>query len=213
MHSVIAIAALLGQAVVQAQNPPAATPSNAVIIGGDASYDGPVIPGTTGKLGDAQVVTGNPVGVTYRLDFPNVPTSNIRGYVSASAPPNGVGAMFTVSLSGLPDASIGPFCKLPNLLRCSPGQQLCSTEIANAQSQIKCIIFMWGLYRHLATALRQESTSIHTSVVPFHRATTPNRPPAKWEICPASTATSPAALSQPGMFFRMHLNPIFTMGF
>ena len=109
MRSIAAIAALSGLALVSAQNPPAPTPSNAVTIEGDASYDGPVIKGTTGKLGNAAVVSNNPAGVVYKATLPNSKTSGVRGSVTASSASQGLS--FSVSLSGLPSSDLGPFSK------------------------------------------------------------------------------------------------------
>ena len=108
MWSNIALAALSGAALVTAQNPPAATPSNAVLISGDASYDGPVIPGTTGKLGNAALVNDNPVGAVYQAVLPATKQYG-RGYVKAVTGAGGKGIQFSVSFSGLPPATAGPF--------------------------------------------------------------------------------------------------------
>ena len=72
--------------------------------------DGYPVPGTTGKLGDAAVVTNNPVGVTYTATLPDSKTSGIRGYVSGTSNSNGQGVLFNVNLFGFPSASLGPFC-------------------------------------------------------------------------------------------------------
>ncbi|MCJ1480289.1 hypothetical protein MMC06_000444 [Schaereria dolodes] len=76
-------------------------------IGG--SIVGPIVPGTTGKLGDAPITENNPTGVTYTAFLPNSNTTNIRGFVSGTASNNGTGVVFTVSLTGLPPADLGPF--------------------------------------------------------------------------------------------------------
>lgn len=73
------------------------------------SIDGPIIPGTTGKLGDAAIVQNNPVGVTYTATLPNSNTTGIRGYVSGTSAANGTGVTFNVNLSGFPSAALGPF--------------------------------------------------------------------------------------------------------
>ena len=112
MHAKLALAAALsGFALVNAQNPPAPTPSNAVVIEGDESYDGPVVKGTTGKLGDAQVVIGNPGATVYKATLPPSTVSGVRGYVLAQAGSGGKGIDFKVYFSGLPDPSTGPFSK------------------------------------------------------------------------------------------------------
>lgn len=66
----------------------------------------------TGKLGDALVVTNNPVGVTYTAFLPDTPKSTIRGYVAGTSNANGTGVNFNVNIYGLPDMSLGPFRKL-----------------------------------------------------------------------------------------------------
>jgi hypothetical protein len=100
MHSAIALAALSGLALLNAQ---------AVL--GAGTIDGPVIPGTTGKLGNAPITTSNPAGVTYTAVLPNRNTTGVRGYVSATSNANGTGVLFNVNLYGFPDALLGPFCK------------------------------------------------------------------------------------------------------
>lgn len=71
--------------------------------------DGTPVPGTTGKLGDAQVVTGNPAGVTYTAVLPNSPSTGIRGYISGTTAPGGTGVTFNVNFYGFPSAALGPF--------------------------------------------------------------------------------------------------------
>lgn len=103
MHSAIALAALSGLAFVNAQAP------GAILIEGSPVYDGPVIPGITGKLGNAAVTTNNPLGVSYTATLPQSPTTGVRGFVKATTNSNGSGVAIQVSLSGFPDASLGPF--------------------------------------------------------------------------------------------------------
>ena len=114
MYTSILPIALSGLALVSAQNPPAPTPSSAVIIEGGPSFDGPVIPGTTGKLGNAQIVQSNPIGVSYQATLPTTNTftdTTIRGYVKATSNANGTGVVFSVSFSGFPSEALeGPFC-------------------------------------------------------------------------------------------------------
>ncbi|KAA6410836.1 MAG: Cu [Lasallia pustulata] len=74
-----------------------------------ASIDGPIIPGTTGKLGDAAITRNNPAGVTYTAVLPNSNTTGIRGFVSGTSNANGTGVVFTMNLSGFPSAALGPF--------------------------------------------------------------------------------------------------------
>lgn len=69
----------------------------------------------TGALGDAAVVQKNPAGVTYTATLPNSPSSGVRGYVSGTSNANGTGVLFSVSLSGFPAASLGPFRTLSPL--------------------------------------------------------------------------------------------------
>ncbi|KAI4214493.1 MAG: hypothetical protein LQ351_002910 [Letrouitia transgressa] len=64
---------------------------------------------TTGKLGDAAIVNGNPLGVTYTATLPNRPDTNIRGYISGTSNSNGTGVNFNINLSGFPSPSLGPF--------------------------------------------------------------------------------------------------------
>ena len=90
MHSTLFIAALSSFALVCAQSP---TP----------------IPGTTGQLGDAEEVEGNPPGVTYQAILPDSKKTTIRGYVTGTSSPDGNGVDFNVNIFGLPDSSRGPF--------------------------------------------------------------------------------------------------------
>lgn len=112
MHSTIALAALSGLALVNAQIPGATT------IEGSPTYDGLPVPGTTGKLGNAAITQNNPQCVTYNATLPS--SGSIQGYVAATANANGTGVFFNVFLTGLPSESLGPFCKL--LLQCLPNR-------------------------------------------------------------------------------------------
>ena len=103
MHFSIALAALSGLALVNAQVPGATT------IKGSPTYDGFPVPGTTGKLGNAAITQNNPQCVTYNATLPS--TGSVRGYVAATANANGTGVFFNVYLTGLPSESLGPFCK------------------------------------------------------------------------------------------------------
>lgn len=76
-----------------------------------ANAAAPIVPGTTGKLGDAAIVTTNPPGITYTATLPNSTTSDIRGFVAGTSNANGTGVVFNINLSGFPDPSLGPFCK------------------------------------------------------------------------------------------------------
>lgn len=93
MYSAVVAIALTGLAVVNAAGP----------------IDGYPVPGVTGKLGNAAIVTTNVPGTTYTAVLPNSSTSNIRGFVAGTANANGTGVTFSISLSGFPDQSLGPF--------------------------------------------------------------------------------------------------------
>ncbi|MCJ1468056.1 hypothetical protein MMC07_006682 [Pseudocyphellaria aurata] len=88
MHSSFIAAALTGLAVVHAALP---------------------VPGTTGALGPAEIVEGNPAGVTYTAILPNKNTTSIRGYVAGTSASNGTGVNFNINLYGFPSADLGPF--------------------------------------------------------------------------------------------------------
>ncbi|KAG5936225.1 hypothetical protein E4U53_000262 [Claviceps sorghi] len=64
---------------------------------------------------NAPVVTNNPVGVIYTASLPSEPffrapglSGSIQGFISASAPPDGVGVRFTIRFENLPKTG-GPF--------------------------------------------------------------------------------------------------------
>ena len=88
MHSPLLLAAISGMALVNAAVP---------------------VPGTTGLLGPAPIVQGNPAGVTYTAILPNKNTTGIRGYVAGSSNANGTGVNFNINLYGFPSADQGPF--------------------------------------------------------------------------------------------------------
>ncbi|KAL8871342.1 MAG: hypothetical protein Q9174_002805 [Haloplaca sp. 1 TL-2023] len=90
MYSAVLATALTGFAVVKAQAP---SP----------------VPGVTGALGNAQIVTDNVPGTTYTAFVNETATSSITGFVAGTANANGTGVQFSISLSGFPDASLGPF--------------------------------------------------------------------------------------------------------
>ena len=75
---------------------------------------------TTGQLGDAEVVTGLPIGVTYKATLLNKNTTTLRGTVTGTTNSDGTGIVWTVDVSGFPDSSLGPFCEssLDTLLPC-----------------------------------------------------------------------------------------------
>ena len=85
--------------------------STAVLVSGLAlvNAQSPPVPGTTGRLGDAAVASGNPSGVTYTATLPDRPTTNIRGSISASSNVDGNGVTFNVNFFGFPSESLGPF--------------------------------------------------------------------------------------------------------
>lgn len=93
MYPAVLAIALTGLAIANAADP----------------LTGYITPGVTGKLGNAAIVQGNPVGVTYTASLPNITTSDIRGFVAGTSNANGTGVIFNINLSGLPDASLGPF--------------------------------------------------------------------------------------------------------
>ena len=66
----------------------------------------------TGELGDAHVVTDNPVGPVYVATLPESEEWTIRGFVSGTANEDGEGVKFEVEFHGLPDEG-GPFSEYP----------------------------------------------------------------------------------------------------
>lgn len=64
-------------------------------------------------LTPAPVITNNPP-VTYTATLSNNPNTSIRGYVTASGAPDGIGVVFRVNFTGLPP-NIGPFRMMPHL--------------------------------------------------------------------------------------------------
>jgi hypothetical protein len=72
-----------------------------------ASAQSSTVP-VTGKLGNATVSMGNPRGVTYIATLPENafsypgPQGNVKGYISATAGPDGTGVTFNVNFSNLP---------------------------------------------------------------------------------------------------------------
>ena len=110
MHSTIFAVALSGFALISAQTQPAGPPNQTVE--GSPVYDGVIIPGTTGELGNAPITNGNPVGVTYQAILP--PTNfdgltDIQGSISGSSNSNGTGVVFNVNFYNFPSPSLGPF--------------------------------------------------------------------------------------------------------
>jgi hypothetical protein len=73
----------------------------------------------TGSLGNATVVENNPPGKIYTATLPTKeffnpedPRGNVKGSVSATANPNGIGVSFQVSFENLPTSG-GPFRRYP----------------------------------------------------------------------------------------------------
>ena len=73
----------------------------------------------TGTLGNATVVEDNPPGAIYVATLPEKeffnpddPRGNVKGSVSATANPNGIGVSFQVTFSNLPTSG-GPFRTSP----------------------------------------------------------------------------------------------------
>ncbi|MCJ1305721.1 hypothetical protein MMC08_008537 [Hypocenomyce scalaris] len=85
----------------------ALTTAQATLI--DGSIDGPIVPGTTGKLGNATITQDNPLGVTYSAVLPDSNTTGIRGYVAGTSNSNGTGVVFNINLYGFPSEALGPF--------------------------------------------------------------------------------------------------------
>ena len=73
----------------------------------------------TGTLGNATVVENNPPGVIYIATLPaksffnpEDPRGNIKGTVSATAKPDGIGVQLNVNFQNLPTSG-GPFRMFP----------------------------------------------------------------------------------------------------
>lgn len=72
------------------------------------------VPGTTGELGPAAIVEGNPKGVTYQAILPDKNTTGVRGYIAGTSNTNGTGVVFNINFYGFANFDIlGPFSKLP----------------------------------------------------------------------------------------------------
>jgi hypothetical protein len=74
---------------------------------------------TRDQHGNAAIIIDNPAGVTYRALLPDSPTSRIRGSISGTSSPDGIGVQFIINLSGLPGQSEGPLGR-PTLPSPSP---------------------------------------------------------------------------------------------
>jgi len=95
----------------------------------------------TGSLGNASIVQNNPQGLIYTATLPakgffnpDDPRGNIKGSVSATANPNGIGVSFSVSFSNFPTSG-GPFrmfpvgrLYIPTNLNCSLPYSLCTSS-------------------------------------------------------------------------------------
>ncbi|MCJ1314132.1 hypothetical protein MMC25_007812 [Agyrium rufum] len=69
-----------------------------------------IIPGTTGKLGNASITTSNPIGVTYQAFLPDSNTTTLRGYIAGTSNSNGTGVNYNINFYGFPsEAEFGPF--------------------------------------------------------------------------------------------------------
>ena len=77
------------------------------------SIFGPIVPGTTGKLGNATIISDNAIGVTYQAVLPESNTTGFRGYMIGTSVTNGAGVVFNTNFYGFDEeAAIGPFCLL-----------------------------------------------------------------------------------------------------
>ncbi|MCJ1399476.1 hypothetical protein MMC11_002678 [Xylographa trunciseda] len=75
-----------------------------------ASIFGPIIPGTTGKLGDAPIISNNTIGVTYQAVLPQSDTTAFTGYITATSVTNGTGVAFSANFYGFAnETALGPF--------------------------------------------------------------------------------------------------------
>ncbi|MCJ1281643.1 hypothetical protein MMC26_000964 [Xylographa opegraphella] len=77
------------------------------------SIFGSIVPGTTGKLGDATIISNNIIGMTYQAVLPQSTTTGFRGYIIGSSVTNGTGIVFSTNIYGFSDeAALGPFRKV-----------------------------------------------------------------------------------------------------
>ncbi|KAI4166792.1 MAG: hypothetical protein LQ343_007753 [Gyalolechia ehrenbergii] len=154
-----------------------ATLTGFAVANAAAPIDGNIVPGTTGQLGDAAIVQGNPVGVTYTAVLPDSPTTGIRGSIAGTTNANGTGVNFNVNLSGLPDPSLGPFSHQDPYIRgemppCDPTQpQTCQTgdlagkhgNITTSPFQISFLDLYLSTVQGPASFFGNRSIVIHTS--------------------------------------------------
>lgn len=99
----------------------------------------------TGKLGNATIIENNPPGVTFIATLPADSASKIRGSISATANPDGIGVKFTVNITNLPTTG-GPFAYHLHANPVSPDGN-CSSTLG-----------------HLDPFIRGESTSCDKSI-------------------------------------------------
>jgi hypothetical protein len=101
----------------------------------------------TGTLGNATTVEDNPPGLIYTATLPTKeffnskdPRGNVKGSVSATANPNGIGVSFSVSFSNLPTSG-GPFRMFSSAKWCT------LTKIASSLPH-PCCPCPWGWKLH-----------------------------------------------------------------
>jgi hypothetical protein len=105
---------------------------------------------TNGELGSAAVVSNNPAGATYLAVLPEKeffnpedPRGNIKGSVSATSSPDGVGVVFSVSVSNFPTSG-GPFSMCYTT---TPRRPL--SNIPSSLPYPRCArFFRWQLYQN-----------------------------------------------------------------
>lgn len=85
----------------------------------------------------APVITNKPPA-TYTATLSDNPNTPIRGYVTASGAPDGVGVVFRVNFTGLPP-DIGPFRMMPHLdLRSESMQHKLMSSISLSRPSLSC---------------------------------------------------------------------------
>lgn len=150
MHSSLFAIALAGLVVVHAALP---------------------VPGTTGELGPAEIVEGNPAGVTYTAILPNKNTTTIRGYVAGTSASNGTGVNFNINLYGFPSSDLGPFSMYP----LAPLAFSCVVPLdlrGSYRVLLQSITFTTSLCLLMATAPAPKPILIRTFAARNPRATT-----------------------------------------
>jgi len=103
--------------------------STAVLVGASGAFAQQYIP--------ADVVSGNPAGVTYVATLPAQPffkagslQGNVKGSVSAKAGPGGVGVQYDVQFSNIPKEG-GPFSYHLHVEPCEPSGGNCTATLAH----------------------------------------------------------------------------------